>query len=79
EIATSKQMNREWEWMLSDKSVTYDRKGKGSFHDMHRPAWMGGKSVPVEKQQKLGDKIPIKKSMLPIGNVVRWNDGKLDA
>jgi hypothetical protein len=77
EIATSEQMHREWEWMLSDKSVTYDKRGKGSFHDLNRPSWMGGK-----EKRTINDveKTPIKKSMLPVGNVVRWSkDEQLDA
>jgi hypothetical protein len=72
EIATSDQMQKEWEWMLSEKSVTYDKKGKGKFHDLSRPDWMEGKKPPSTKD------IPIKKSMLPVGNVVRWKDGSLD-
>lgn len=80
EIATAEQTQREWEWMLSENSISYDRRsGKGTFQKLRRPEWMDGKQVPKEKRQTLGDKIPIKKSMLPAGNVVRWNDGKLDA
>ena len=74
EIATSDQMQKEWEWMLSEKSVTYDKKGKGKFHDLSRPKWMEG-----EKKHPDAKKIPIKKSMLPVCNIVRWNDGSLDA
>jgi hypothetical protein len=70
EIATSKQMHREWEWMLSNKSVTYDKRGKGSFHDLSRPSWMGGKEKRTIADV---DKVPIKRSMLPVGNVVRWS------
>jgi hypothetical protein len=79
EIATSSQMQREWEWMLSDKSVSYDKKGKGTFHDLTRPSWMGGKHIPKDKQQKLGDTIPMKESAIPVGNVVRWKDGSIVA
>lgn len=81
EIVTSEQMRKEWEWMLSDKSVSYDKRGKGTFHDYNRPAWMGGKHIPPDKQQKLGDKIPMKKSMIPMGVVVHWKDNNehLDA
>jgi hypothetical protein len=72
EIATSEQMQKEWEWMMSEKSVSYDKKGKGKFHDLSRPDWMGGKK-PLDTKQ-----IPIKKSMLPVGHVVRWNDGSIN-
>ena len=77
EIATSDQMHREWEWMLSDHSVTYDKRGKGKFNDLHRPVWMGGK-----EKKTIADieRVPIKKSMLPVGKIVRWsNDEQLDA
>jgi hypothetical protein len=74
EIFTSEQLEREWEWMMSDKSVTYDKRGKGKFHDLTRPAWMRSKEI-----QEKSKKIPIKKSMLPVGQVVRWKDGSIDA
>jgi hypothetical protein len=77
EIATSEQMQREWEWMLSDKSVTYDKRGKGKFNDLHRPTWMGGKEKRTINNV---ERVPIKKSMLPVGDVVRWiDDERLDA
>jgi hypothetical protein len=60
--------------MMSDKSVTYDKRGKGKFHDLTRPAWMRSKEI-----QEKSKKIPIKKSMLPVGVVVRWKDGSIDA
>ncbi len=74
EIATSEQMQKEWEWMLSEKSVSHDKQGKAKFHDLDRPNWMGDKKPKPEL-----DRTPIKKSMLPVGNVLRWDDGKLDA
>ena len=77
EIATSDQMRKEWEWMLSAHSVSYDKRGKGSFHDLKRPDWMKG--MKSKSKHKLGDKIPMKKSMIPMGNVVRWSDEQLDA
>ena len=78
EIATSKQIRNEFEWMLSDKSVSYDKRGKGTFHDLNRPDWMKG--IKREDKQQLGDKIPMKKSMIPMGHIVRWqNDEHLDA
>jgi hypothetical protein len=80
EIATSEQTQREWEWMLSENSISYDkRSGKGSFQKLRRPDWMDRKKAPEKKRHTLGDKIPMKKSMMPVGNVVKWNDGKLDA
>ena len=73
EIATSDQMEKEWEWTLSEKSVSYDKRGKGKFHDLARPTWMKD-----EKPRSDAKEILIKKSMLPVGNVVRWKDGSIN-
>ncbi len=78
EIATADQVQDEWEWMLSEKSVSYNEKGKGKFNKLDRPEWMESKEAQDRKANAM-NKVPIKKSMLPVGNVVRWNDGKLDA
>jgi hypothetical protein len=64
EIKADNQMKREWEWMLTE--VSYDRKGK--HKELPRPHWMRGIIVPDNSKTK------IKKSMLPVGNVVRWNE-----
>jgi len=72
EIATSNQMQKEWEWSLSSYSVSYDKRGKGTFHDYRRPDWMKGVKRPDTPQ--LGSKIPIKKSMIPMGHIVSWKD-----
>jgi hypothetical protein len=72
EITTSDQMRKEWEWMLSRYSVSYDKRGKGTFHDLKRPDWM--KMVKLQGKQKLGDKVFMKESMIPMGKVVSWKD-----
>jgi len=77
EIATSDQIRKEWEWMLSEKSISYDKQGKGTFHEYERPVWMGGNYVPPDKRQSLDTRVRVKKSVMPIGNVVRWNDGSI--
>lgn len=64
EIKTDDQMEKEWEWMLTE--ISYDRKGK--HKELPRPYWMRGIIIPENKSTK------IKKSMLPVGNVVRWNE-----
>jgi hypothetical protein len=75
EINIDKQLDREWEWMLSDKSVVYDKQGKGKFKEYERPDGMVDKEV-VDRTHK---GTYIKKSLLPIGNVVRWSDEPADA
>jgi len=64
EIKADDQVEREWEWMLTE--VSYDRKGK--HKELPRPHWMRGIIIPDNTKTK------IKKSMLPVGNVVRWNE-----
>lgn len=74
EIAVKDQLEKEWEWALSDKSVSYDKQGKGTFKELPRPTWMIDVSVHIPR------KSPIKKSMIPVGNVVQWNkDEAIDA
>jgi hypothetical protein len=69
EIRVKDQTRREWEWMLTE--VSYDKKGK--HKDLPRPHWMRGTIIPENKSVK------IKKSMLPVGNVQRWNTDGFDA
>ncbi len=68
EILVSEQLNKEWEWALSEKSSGYDEATKKSkFIEMPRPDWM----KPVPKPPKV-TKIP--KFMLPVGNVIRYTE-----
>lgn len=65
EILYSDQLEKEWEWGLSEKSVSYDKaSGKGKFVPLKRPDWM----VPTEIQ-KPAKSVKILKSMLPVGVV----------
>ena len=76
EINVEDQLNREWEWMLSEKSVSYDKQGKGKFNELSRPDWMNG-AVILSKKSK---DYPIKRSMLPVGMVLSWdNEQPIDA
>lgn len=66
EILVSNQLEKEWEWAISDKSVSYDLNTKTSkFHPLERPLWMkqGGK---VRKKI-----VQIPEHLMPIGNVIR--------
>lgn len=65
EILVSEQLNKEWEWSLSDKSVGYDENTKKpKFIELPRPDWM----TPVPKPPK---KVKIPKFMMPVGNIIR--------
>lgn len=64
EIKADEQIQREWEWMLTE--VSYDRKGK--HKELPRPHWMRGIIIPDASKTK------IKRSILPVGNVVKWNE-----
>jgi len=65
EIAIDEQMAKEWTWGLSEVAYTYDKSTKKSrFIPLQRPSWMAPivpKQLPVVK---------MKKSFLPVGNVV---------
>ena len=63
EIMLDEQLQKEWEWGLSEKSVSYDARSKVSrFNALLRPGWMLPK-IEIKK-------IKIHKSLLPVGIVV---------
>lgn len=70
EIAVKDQLEKEWEWALSEKSVSYDKQGKGTFKELPRPSWMIDVTIHMPR------KSPIKKSMIPVGNVIQWNSNE---
>lgn len=73
EIFYSEQLRREWEWGLSDKSVSYDtRTKKAKFHPLERPDWM-----KIPKKIIEPEKHRIFKDHLPPGVVVRWDDSNV--
>ena len=65
EIAISEQLEKEWEWGLSEVAYSYDKGTKSSkFVPLQRPEWMAPivpKELPVVK---------MKKSFLPVGNII---------
>lgn len=64
EITVEEQLQREWEWGLSEKSVEYNSKTKTSkFRDLPRPNWMLPKIEPPKKIKML-------KILIPSGNVI---------
>ena len=65
EILVDQQMNREWEWSLSELAYPYDSHTKtNKFRALPRPAWMQGAADLTVK------KVKIPKSMMPVGNVI---------
>jgi len=65
EIKADEQTQREWEWLLTE--ISYDKHGK--HKELPRPYWMRGVIIPDNTKPT-----KIKKSMLPVGNIVRWNE-----
>lgn len=63
EILTDEQLDREFAWGMSEKSVSYNPKTKTSkFHELARPYWMRKKLVTPKVS-----KMPA--NMWPVGNV----------
>lgn len=70
EIISDDFYSREWQYSLSDASVTIDPATKqGKYKPLPRPEWMQMKT----KKEEL-PKVKIPKSMLPAGIVVKWQD-----
>ena len=67
EILVTKQLEREWEWSMSEKSVSYDVAIKKSrFVELPRPDWMSISVAPVSKKE-----VQIPEFMMPIGHIIR--------
>lgn len=65
EILVSGQMEREWQWDLSEKSVGYDPTTKKSRHiDLPKPNWM----IIAPKPPKM---VKIHKGLIPQGLVIK--------
>lgn len=68
EISVEDQLHKEWEWSLSERSIKWDKKGKGTFQPLGRPDWMQLPSQQlIDKTEKL--KVPV--SMIPAGIVTK--------
>lgn len=66
EIMVDEQLEKEWQWALSEIAYPYDENTKRNrFHPLHRPDWMKEQitAKPIKKTK-------IFKAMMPIGNVV---------
>jgi hypothetical protein len=66
EILISSQLEKEWQWSMSDKSYGKDKNtGEWRYFNLPRPPWM-------EDKPKEPKKIMIPKSLLPVGNVITY-------
>lgn len=64
EVFVNRQLEKEWEWDLSEKSVSYNEKTKTAKHiPLQRPSWMRVRAKPPKK-------VKILKSMMPVGNII---------
>jgi len=67
------QLQKEWEWALSEKSVHYDANTKKSkFKPLDRPKWMQPKPKTREPE-----KVKIRADIIPPGIVIRWEDSNV--
>lgn len=65
EISIDEQLEREWEWGLSENAFVYDKMTKQSkFNPLPRPNWM----LPLAP--KVLPTVRIRADMLPMGNVI---------
>jgi len=75
EILFSEQMEREWQWGTTELAYPYDSNTKTSkFHPLKRPEWM-----QMAKKVKEIKTVKMLKSALPVGVVMRWDNGKFTA
>jgi len=73
EIAVEEQLEKEWEWSLSELSYSYNTTTKKSdYKPLSRPAWMriGTKLTDTRPEKP----VKILKSMLPAGIVIHLKD-----
>lgn len=70
EILVDQQMEREWQWSLSEIAYPYDSTAKkSSYKPLPKPAWM-----EEEKPLVINQKVKFKKGMLPVGKIIGEND-----
>lgn len=72
EILVDEQLQREWEWSLSESAFSYDATTKKSkYVPLKRPGWMG----PTVNLADIPN-VKIRSSEMPVGLIYRWEDGK---
>jgi len=69
EIIIEKQLDKEWDWVRSENAYVYNENTKKSdFKPLDRPEWM-----QEHKKHKESATVKYKASMIPLGNVIRFN------
>lgn len=69
EVLIDEQMDKEWQWSLSELAYPYNKATKKSeFKALPRPSWMLGMRKPAEEIKPV--KLPV--SMIPMGIVLEW-------
>lgn len=72
EILVDDQLQKEWEWGMSQNSYSYDATAKKSkFNPLKRPEWMN-----ANKKVKEIPNVTIRSGEMPMGMILRWEDGK---
>ena len=73
EVLYSDQVQKEWEWVLSERAIQYDKDGKGKYKPLDRPKWL----LPIKEEIRELPKVKILRSMIPPGTVIRWDDSNV--
>jgi hypothetical protein len=72
EILIDDQLEKEWQWSLSELSYSYNKAtNKSEFKSLPRPSWMTRLTKMKEPEVV---KMPV--SMMPVGNVIRWKQNE---
>lgn len=72
EIILNKQLDKEWQWSLSEIAYPYNKSTKKSeFKPLPRPDWM----TQIKKQTSI-QSVKLPADMLPTGMVLRWEDNE---
>lgn len=73
EIFVDEQLDREWQWSLSENSVSYDASTKKTkFNPLSRPDWM----KPISEVMRDIPKVKIRSSEMPVGLIYRWDNDR---
>lgn len=71
EIFINDQLDKEFQWMLSEIAYPYNEASKrGEFKPLPRPVWMREEVRYIKEHQKMPS-VKIRKDHLPIGNIVK--------
>jgi hypothetical protein len=72
EILIDDQLQKEWDWSLSEIAYSYNKAShKSEFKALPRPSWMVGMNKIKEPEVV---KMPV--SIMPVGNIIRWKQNE---